>query len=218
MPAPPPVSHAAGATLCLPGCCRCWPPLPGPTSPGTVVAAVMPAPSFLERSPLVPVENHISLAAAAAALEKCSVKQAGVVLPGRGGGTRLGSQPCSSRLGNAGNAGEVEEEEGRSQQPGHRLSRANPLACGTGRRNSVKMMVATRQSLGGDLGSEEEPLNSPTSSLQRGLNTPLAERSFFHEVLPREGPSLHRPSQSRRACQGAGSGLRCSTGTCSQNV
>lgn len=42
-----------------------------------------------------------------------SSKQAGVVFPGRGGGggTRLGSQPCSSRQGNAGNAGEVEEEE-----------------------------------------------------------------------------------------------------------
>lgn len=74
-------------------------------------------------------KNHVS---SAAALQKGSSKQAGVVFPGRGGGTRLGLQPCSSRQGNAGNAGEVEEKEGCPQQHGCGLSPRNPLLshCG----------------------------------------------------------------------------------------
>lgn len=111
----------------------------------------MPVPSFLETTPVVPVKKRISSAETVAALQKCRVKQAGVVLLGCGGGTSLGSQPCSSRQENARNAGKVEEkEEGCCQLHGRGLSLRDPLTCGTGLLNSVKIMeVATRQRFGG---------------------------------------------------------------------
>lgn len=100
---------------------------------------------------VVPAKKCISSVETVAALQKCRVKQAGVVLLGCGGGTSLGSQPCSSRQENARNAGEVEEkEEGCCQLHGRGLSLGDLLTCGTGLLNSVKMMeVATRQSSGG---------------------------------------------------------------------
>lgn len=105
--------------------------------------------SFLETTLWYQRKKHIS-SAATAALQKCSVEQAGVVLLGCGGGTWLGLQPCFSRQGNARNADEVEEEEGCSQQHGRRLSCRNPVACSTGLLNLVKTMeVAIRQSRGG---------------------------------------------------------------------
>lgn len=105
--------------------------------------------SFLETTPVVPAEKTHFISGTAA-LQKCSVEQAGVVLLGCGGGTWLGLQPCFSRQGNARNADEVEEEEGCSQQHGRRLSCRNPVACSTGLLNLVKTMeVATRQSRGG---------------------------------------------------------------------
>lgn len=133
----------------------------------------MPVPSFLETTHVVLAEKHISSAETVAALQKRRVKQAGVVLLGCGGGTWLGSQPCSSRQENARNAGEVEEkEEGCCQLHGHGLSLRDPLTCGTGLLNSVKMTeVATRQSSGGLGLLKRTPLNIPISLLHQGLKS-----------------------------------------------
>lgn len=78
----------------------------------------MPAPSFaieprgMHATPLVPSEKTDFISYRRLGGRAVANKQAGVVFLGcgGGGGTRLGLQPGSSRPGNAGNAGQVEEE------------------------------------------------------------------------------------------------------------